>query len=96
MELTQEKLAEKADVSTHYLAMLELAVKFPSAGMLERLAKALEIEPYELFYMPSAAENALKSLQETIAVNIENVVAKSIKETLVKERAALPDKSIVI
>ncbi|MDR2943209.1 MAG: helix-turn-helix transcriptional regulator [Treponema sp.] len=96
MELTQEKLAEKADVSTHYLAMLELAVKFPSAGMLERLAMALEIEPYELFYMPSSAESALERLQETIAANIENIVAKSIKETLIKEYAAPPDKSIVI
>jgi transcriptional regulator with XRE-family HTH domain len=89
MELTQEKLAEKADVSTHYLAMLELAVKFPSAGMLERLANALEIEPHELFYMPSVAETALERLQETIVVNIENVVAKSIKENLVKEHATL-------
>ena len=51
--LTQDKLAEKADISTHYLAMVELTRKFPSADMLERLAMALEIEPHELFYMPN-------------------------------------------
>ena len=80
--LTQEKLAEKADISTHYLAMVELARKFPSADMLERLAKALEIEPHELFYMPSVAENALEHLQNSIVSNIERVVYNAIKETL--------------
>lgn len=83
--LTQEKLADKADISTHYLAMVELARKFPSAGMLERLAMALEIEPHELFYMPSVAENALEHLQESIVSNIERVVSNAIKETLENE-----------
>jgi transcriptional regulator with XRE-family HTH domain len=80
--LTQDKLAEKAEISTHYLAMVELARKFPSAGMLERLATALEIEPHELFYMPSVAENALEHLQESIVSNIERVVSNAIKEKL--------------
>jgi len=83
--LTQEKLAEKTDISTHYLAMVELARKFPSANMLERLAKALDIEPHELFYMPSVAENALEHLQESIVANIERIVSNTIKETLENE-----------
>jgi transcriptional regulator with XRE-family HTH domain len=83
--LTQEKLSEKAEISTHYLAMIELAKKFPSADMLERLATALEVEPHELFYMPSIAENALERLQETVVTNIERVVAKAIQETLADE-----------
>jgi transcriptional regulator with XRE-family HTH domain len=83
--LTQEKLAEKAEISTHYLAMVELARKFPSADMLERLATALEIEPHELFYMPGIAENALEHLQESIVSNIERVVSNAIKETLENE-----------
>ena len=80
--LTQEKLAEKADISTHYLAMVELAKKFPSAGMLERLAGALEIEPAELFYMPSVAESALERLEAAVAATIERVVAEAIEKTL--------------
>jgi len=83
--LTQEKMAEKAEISTHYLAMVELARKFPSANMLERIAIALEIEPHELFYMPSVAENALEQLQESIVSNIERVVSNAIKETLENE-----------
>jgi transcriptional regulator with XRE-family HTH domain len=80
--MTQEKLSEKADISTHYLAMIELAKKFPSAGMLERLAAALEVEPHELFYMPSAAENALERLQATVAANIERLVTEAIEKAL--------------
>ena len=88
--LTQEKFAEKAEISTHYLAMIELSHKFPSADMLERLASALAIEPHELFYMPSVAENALERLQETIVSNIERVVSNAIKETLGDECKTKP------
>jgi transcriptional regulator with XRE-family HTH domain len=82
MDFTQEKLAEKADISTHYLAMLELAHKFPSADMLERLAKALEIEPHELFYMPSVAENAIEQLQEKVIGNIEQVITEAVEKAI--------------
>jgi transcriptional regulator with XRE-family HTH domain len=85
MGLTQEKLSEKAEISTHYLAMIELAKKFPSAGMLERLASALEIEPHELFYMPSVAENALERLQITVAANIERVVTGAIEKAFAEK-----------
>jgi transcriptional regulator with XRE-family HTH domain len=59
-------MAEKAEISTHHLAMVELARKFPSADMLERIAIDLKIEAHELFYMPSVAENALEQLQRSI------------------------------
>ena len=74
--LTQDKLAEKAGISTHYLAMVELARKFPSAGMLERLATALEIEPHELFYMPGIAEKALENLQKSVLASIDQKLSQ--------------------
>ena len=80
--LTQEKLSEKANISTHYLAMVELSKKFPSAGMLERLAAALEIEPHELFYMPSATENALIGLRVTVAADIERIIGDAVEKVL--------------
>ncbi|MDR1390323.1 MAG: helix-turn-helix transcriptional regulator, partial [Treponema sp.] len=46
--LTQEKLAEKVDVSTHHIGMLELTRNFPTFDLIERLAEALNIEIYEL------------------------------------------------
>ena len=74
--LTQDKLAEKAEISTHYLAMVELARKFPSADMLERMATALEIEPHELFYMPGMAEKALENLHKSILASIDQKLAQ--------------------
>ena len=47
--LTQEELAEKARVSTNYIAMIETCKKYPKPDMLEHLAKILNIEPYKLF-----------------------------------------------
>ena len=74
--LTQENLAEKAQISTHYLAMVELARKFPSADMLERLAAALEIEPHELFYMPGTTEKALETMQKSVLAAIEQKLSQ--------------------
>jgi transcriptional regulator with XRE-family HTH domain len=39
--ITQPELAERAGMSTQYLAMIEIARKFPTADILERLAAAL-------------------------------------------------------
>jgi transcriptional regulator with XRE-family HTH domain len=90
--LTQEKLAEKAGASAHYLAMVEVARKFPTPEMLDRLAKALNIETYKLFEMPAAPEEALKLLRQDIVSEIEQVVVKTIKETL-SENCKAKDKT---
>ena len=86
---TQEQLAEKADVSTHYIAMIETCNTFPKPEMLERLALVMEIEPYDLFYMPpsalAAAETALEKLQETVTTNIEKAVSEAV-EKVIKEQ----------
>jgi transcriptional regulator with XRE-family HTH domain len=84
--ITQPALAERANLSTHYLAMIEVARKFPTADVLERLANALGIAPYELFSVSSTPEEAMEKLQQTILGNldkaIENAVDKSIQKAL--------------
>jgi len=91
-ELTQEKLAEKANMSLQYLALLEMGRKFPSGEMLDRLANALDIETYELLVVASSANNELellrneiicevKALNETLAKDIIVEVIKAIKQT---------------
>ena len=47
--LTQQDLAERCDLSTNYLATVEIGGKFPSANTLEKLAIALGLKPYQLF-----------------------------------------------
>jgi transcriptional regulator with XRE-family HTH domain len=78
--LTQERLAEKAGMSLQYLAMLELARKFPSGEMLERLAIALEVETYELLAITPSANKELEILRNNIICEI-----KTLNETLVND-----------
>lgn len=47
--ISQAKLAETINTATNYIAMIEVGKKFPSAGMLERIAKALNVDTPELF-----------------------------------------------
>ena len=46
--LTQEALAESADVSGNYISDLELGLKVPSLTILVSLSQALEIAPADL------------------------------------------------
>jgi len=68
--ITQPELAEKAGMSTQYLAMIEIARKFPTADILERLSLALGINPHELFSVAVSPERAMKQLQQDILENI--------------------------
>jgi transcriptional regulator with XRE-family HTH domain len=47
-KLTQEELAERADLSSRYVGSVERAAVSVSLGVLARLAKALEVEASEL------------------------------------------------
>ena len=79
---TQEKLAEMADMSLNYLAILELARKFPSGEMLERLAKALEIEAHELFFVAPSPQNELEKLRDEIKSDINNAFGERVDQAI--------------
>jgi transcriptional regulator with XRE-family HTH domain len=79
--LTQEKLAEMADMSLRYLAMLELGNSFPSGEMLEKLSKALDIQAFQLFYPLSTPEGAMLHLEQSIIANIEKAVSTVLKQS---------------
>jgi transcriptional regulator with XRE-family HTH domain len=80
--LTQEKLAELVDVSTHHIGMLELTRNFPTFDLIERLAKALNIEIYELFVAPNSTREELNRLRQDIVSEIKQTVAEAVKEAL--------------
>ena len=79
---SQAKLAEKAETSTQYIAMIEVCRKFPTPEMMERIAKALEIETYELFTVKTSPENAMQQLHDTLVDNIEQVVRDAIEKAI--------------
>jgi transcriptional regulator with XRE-family HTH domain len=82
--LSQSALAERAHASTHYIAMIELARKFPSADMMERIARALGIDSPELFSMAVIPSESIKTLHKTllndIEVAIESIVAQKLSD----------------
>jgi transcriptional regulator with XRE-family HTH domain len=47
--LSQMKLAELLDTSTSYIGEIEINSRVPSMDMVERIAKALTVEPFRLF-----------------------------------------------
>ena len=79
---SQEKLAEKAEVSTHYVAMIELARNFPKSEVIERLANALGIQVYELFYDPPSPADELEKLHLSIISDVKKTITETISEAL--------------
>lgn len=81
---SQEKLAEKAGVSTQYLAMMEIARKFPAADVLERLAEAMNINVYELFLIDHSPREELELLRKDIIVEMKKTFCDIIEQALKK------------
>jgi len=82
--LTQAKLAEKADISTHYVAMIELAQNFPKADIIERISTALNIEIYELFLLPHSRNQESKESHRTIVKELKSVVEEAVENAFKK------------
>ena len=83
--LTQAQLAEKTGVSTHHIAMIEIARNYPTMELVERIAGVLDIEFFELFISPLSPHEELDRLYKTVAENIEQVVSIAIEKTLAKK-----------
>ena len=80
---SQAKLSEKAEISTQYVAMIEVSRKFPSPEVLERIAKALGIEAYELFVVEPSPESAMVKLHDSLVENIERIISEAVEKALV-------------
>jgi transcriptional regulator with XRE-family HTH domain len=46
---SQMKLAEKCNTDVSYIGQIEIGRRFPSIELIEKIALALEVEPYRLF-----------------------------------------------
>ena len=80
--LSQEKLAEKAEISTQYLAMMEIARKFPTAEVLERIAGAMNISVYELFLVDHSPREELELLRQDIMSEMKQTFCKILEQAL--------------
>jgi len=43
------RLADMIDTTTSYIGGMEICANVPSMGMVEKIAKALDVEPFRLF-----------------------------------------------
>jgi len=80
---SQAKLAEIVSVSTHHIAMMEIARHNPTLDLVERIANALNIEIYELFINPLSPHEEMEHLYKEVAKNIEQVVGEAVEKALI-------------
>jgi len=78
---SQEKLAEKVNVSTHHIAMIELARNFPTSELIERIAKALNVKIYEMFMENNSGNEELGRLRLGIKADTKQLFDEFIKKT---------------
>ena len=94
------KLAEILNTSTSYIGEIEINNKIPSLDMVERIAKALKIEPFRLFVNDMerttgdtlAADNFLEQLttaeRQTMANRIIALISNEVEQILNPESKA--------
>ncbi|MDR1836895.1 MAG: helix-turn-helix domain-containing protein [Treponema sp.] len=76
-KLTQEKLAELCDTDYRYIGQIETGRRCPSLEYIGKIAAALNIAPYRLFYDETDTKN-----KELTALHIEK--KKKIKTMLIE------------
>jgi len=79
---SQAELAEALNVSTHHVATIETARNSPTFDLVERMAKALDIEVFELFINPLSPPEEMERLYQTVSKNIDKVVAEAVKKAI--------------
>jgi len=82
---SQAKLAEKTGTSTQYIGMIETKIKFPSSSMIERLGKALGIDPAELFYRKIDPETIRKNAQKAVIEDFGEAFCNMINDFVVEK-----------
>jgi transcriptional regulator with XRE-family HTH domain len=82
--LSQEKLAEKADVSAHHIAMIELSRNFPAIDLVERLAAALGVNVYELFMDPDSPGGMIEAKRQLLMDDIRQMVDDAVENAFAR------------
>ena len=80
--MSQSKLAEKVDTSTHYIGMIETQKNFPSPEMLERIAAALGIDTLDLFSIEKNMAETIKKHRRAALEDIKGLMGRFIDDRL--------------
>ena len=77
-------MAERANISTNFIAMIELKHKFPAPETLDRIAVALGVETPELFATPVSPEGAMERLQKVILSDLDRAIEAAVDKAIEK------------
>ena len=80
--ITQPELAERANISTNFIGMIEQKRKFPAPEILDRIATALEIETAELFMTSASPQAELKKLHQEILSDLDRAIDEAVGKAL--------------
>jgi len=87
-QLTQERLAELSDMTERNLSKIECGINFVSAETLEKMAKALNVSPKDLFDFehlqpdPIRKDELIQSISnDTVDLDLLYKIYQSIKKT---------------
>ena len=78
--ISQAKLAEKANITDNYIALIETGKRFPSVTMLERIAKVLQKDTIELFSLKQDDRAQRGALKSKILTDIEAILTARLNE----------------
>lgn len=85
LHLSQEKLAEKANASANYIALIENGKYFPSLPMIQQIAKALNVESLDLFDRKSLEYQDIDNIKAEIIENITKVINSAFQNNKKKD-----------
>jgi len=86
--ISQMKLAEMVDTSTSYIGEIEINSRVPSLAMVERIAKALKIEPFRLFLDNkgrTSEDQQMDHYLEDLSTKERQILAQHIKNRISNE-----------
>ena len=87
--ISQMKLAEMLNTSTSYIGEIEINSRVPSLAMVEKIAKALSIEPFRLFLenevLADKKSQITEDYLECLSAKERQDLAMKIKEQISKE-----------
>jgi len=83
--LTQAQLAEKVNVSTHHIGMIELSRNNPTLELVERIAEALNIEIHELFIDSLSPHAEFERLRLEIREDMKQLLDETLNKALLSQ-----------
>ena len=83
--ITQSELAERSNISTNFMGMVEQKRKFPAPEVLDRIAAALEIDTSELFITSASPQTELMKLHKAILADLNQVIGDAVDKAITEK-----------